>query len=399
MRPRIDKVAYIGWRSIDYEEIQLDSEVLTGLIGPTGAGKSTLAMCLGYALLPDRKVLDIRAISEVLDPHAAGLDFITSLIATNYGYAYVVLDISTRHNTRLIAGINVSIKDGRGEFKRWIIKNAPKGISLQDIMRVKEGDKEYYPDLSELSRSLANRTIDPIDLEHLRTVGKYGEALHDAGILPTNLLNANERSLYAKLIETTFRGGISSEVSSKLKDYLLPQVKRLPEIVSKLQECTEQVLKTRRALEDAKGQLDILESVYGGGKDIVTNALKHITAKMSEAEDKLAALQKELSAKQNEADNLAQKAPQIEKDIILAEDTQKSIQATKTANLNLLNAKVDQLNQDVANAKRDENETYEKLTTFSGAEKLWRHLAGQYSGQSIEWLAEWFQNEISLVNK
>lgn len=64
MRGRIERIAYIGWRGIDYEAITLDKEAFTGLIGPSGAGKSTLVMCLDYALLPDRKVLDIRPISD-----------------------------------------------------------------------------------------------------------------------------------------------------------------------------------------------------------------------------------------------------------------------------------------------------------------------------------------------
>ena len=399
MRARINKIAYIGWRSIDYEEIHLDSDVLTGLIGPTGAGKSTLAMCLGYALLPDRKVLDIRPISEVQDPHTAGIDLLASLIDDKYGYAYVVLDISTRLETRLIGGIHVSIKNGRGEFKKWIIENAPKHISLQDIMRIEDGDNEYYPDLPELSRKLANRSVDPMDLKQLATVAQYGQALYEAGMLPTDLSSSQDRSLYAKLIETTFRGGISSEVSAKLKDYLLPPIKRLPEIISKLQECTEQVLKTRRALKDSSDQLDILESVYGNGKDVVIHALKRITSKKKEAENKAASLQKEHSTKQKEADTLAQKGPQLEKEIALAEETAKSVQATKAAKLNILNAKVDQLNQDSANAKRSEVDTFAKLTTFNEAAKLWRDLAGQNSGQNIEWLSEWFRNEIEIANK
>lgn len=399
MRARIDKIAYIGWRSIDYEEIRLDNDVLTGLIGPTGAGKSTLAMCLGYALLPDRKVLDIKPISEVQDPHAAGLDFLATLIDDKYGYAYVALDISTRLETRLIAGIHVSLKDGRGEFKRWVIRNAPKAISLQEIMRIEDGDKEYYPDLPELSRHLANRAIDPMDLKQLGTVGQYGEVLYDAGILPTDLSSSHERSLYAKLIETTFRGGISGEVSVKLKDYLLPPIKRLPEIVSKLQECTEQVLKTRIALKDANEQLDILESVYGNGKDIVTNALKRVTSKISEAESKSAALEKELLAKQDEAVRLARKPPQLEKEIKIAEDTAKSLKETQRANLELVTARVEQLIRDSEGAKNAETDTYAKLTAFTEAQKLWINLAGQYSEYDVEWLNEWFGNEINLTNK
>src|SRR5208283_5173009 len=79
-------------------------------------GKSTLAMCLCYALLPDRKVLDIHPISEVQDSHSVGIDFMTGIVNPAYDYAYIVLDITTRFNTRLLAGVHVSIKDGQVDF-------------------------------------------------------------------------------------------------------------------------------------------------------------------------------------------------------------------------------------------------------------------------------------------
>jgi len=71
MKGRIEQIAYIGWLGIDYEAITLDKGAFTGLIGPSGAGKSTLTMCLAYAQLPDRRVLDIRPISDLQDPHNA----------------------------------------------------------------------------------------------------------------------------------------------------------------------------------------------------------------------------------------------------------------------------------------------------------------------------------------
>ena len=54
-KAKIDRVAYIGWRGIvGCEVLELDEE-LTALVGPTGAGKSTLVMCMDYAILPDKR--------------------------------------------------------------------------------------------------------------------------------------------------------------------------------------------------------------------------------------------------------------------------------------------------------------------------------------------------------
>lgn len=399
LKAKINKVAYIGWRSLDYEEITLDSAVLTGLIGPTGAGKSTLAMCLCYALLPDRKVLDVRPISEIQDSHLSGIDFMTSLINPSYNYAYVVLDITSKNESRMLAGIHVSVKDGRGEFKRWIIKDVPKDISLQNIMRVEEGDHEFYPDIHELSRHLARKAVNPMDLVQLRTVGDYGTVLHDAGIIPTDLVSNHERSLYAKIIETSFRGGISSEVSAKLKDYLLPTASRISDTVSKLQECTDQVLKTRNAIQTADKQLDILESVYGKGQEIVANACRRIKAKLSEGEKNLASLNKELSEKEKILESLNLKLSELDKQIKIAEETAEQVQKTKRENIFLLDAQIEQISKELLQIKQEENNAYQKLTTFTEAGKLWRSLAGKYSNQSLKWFKEWVDKELDRLGK
>lgn len=400
MKARIKGIGYVGWLNLDFEEIRLDPKVLTGFIGRNGTGKSSLAICLCYALLPDRKVLDIRPISNVEDPHAAGIDFMTTLINPDYGYAYAILDIATRQEKRLLAGIHVSIKGGHGEFKRWVIQDVPQDISLQSIMRIEEGDSEYYPDFSELSRALANRAVAPLDIKILRTVGEYGEVLYAAGVLPTDLASPHERSLYAKVIETTFRGGISSEVSTKLKDYLLPPAKRIPDIVMKLQECTDEVLKTRSAVRSADQQLELIGALYGEGRQVAVNALKRITSKLSDGEKTLRSLNEELSQKEQSSEVLSQKLPQLEKEIKIAQESAESVQEAEKAVLNLLIIQVDEFKDTVDTAKKNETEKYNSFTSFTEGGKLWRRLAGKYSEQNdIEWLDEWLSKEMEHITE
>jgi len=388
---RINKIAYIGWRGIDYEEICLDGDVLTGLTGATGAGKSTLAICLGYALLPDKKVLNIRPISEVQDPQEAGLDYLGSLVNSAYGYSYVALDITSRDNERLIAGIHVSLKDGRGEFKRWYIKAVSKDLSLQEIMRSTEGDDEYYPDLPELSKNLAKRPLNPLVVKYAATVGEYGSVLYDAGILPTDLTTSAERGLYAKLIETTFKGGISNEVSERLKEYLLPEARRLSDLVSKLQECSDDVLKTRRFLKDANLQLDVIESIYGAGKRVVLNALKRLTVALADQEANRDGLRVALAEKNERLHKISGDPERLEQEINAAETNASAKIKNNLVLLNILNNEYDVLFEKKNGTKAAEEDAYKKRESFRNAQKFWLKIAGGNSDKTFEWFREFLE--------
>jgi chromosome condensin MukBEF ATPase and DNA-binding subunit MukB len=94
MVARIDRVALIGWRGCSYLELELDKGTLTGLVGGPGAGKSTIAMCLCFALLPDHRTLNVRPISDVEDSHQAGVDSLAARIDPLVGFGYVVLDVT-----------------------------------------------------------------------------------------------------------------------------------------------------------------------------------------------------------------------------------------------------------------------------------------------------------------
>ena len=273
MKARIDKAAFIGWRGIQYEELDFGDNVLTGLVGTPGAGKTTFAFCLAYALLPDRKIMDIKPVSDLNNAQQVGLDSLAGKIDPSVGFAYVAMDIITRTGGRLVIGIHVRVTDGRGEITRWTIPEVEKSTPLQNLLRVVVGDEEAYPDFPELRSSLARNGH---DLKTFRSVSEYGQALFDAGVAPFNLMDSVDRSLYARLIESTFRGGISAEVSTRLKDYLLPEVHRIPESVSRLEECRQQILHTRSTLEQAQQQLNILSTTYGTGKLVTISALKSV---------------------------------------------------------------------------------------------------------------------------
>jgi energy-coupling factor transporter ATP-binding protein EcfA2 len=396
MKGRIERVAYIGWRGIEYEQIDLDPGTFTGLIGPSGAGKSTLVMCLDYALLPDRRALDIRPISDLQDPHKSGQDLLAARIHPAFGYAYVALDVMSRHSGRIIAGIHVRIEDGRGEFARWYIDNAPREMALQDLFRVVEGDEEYYPDFHDLKRSLATRGI---DLRVCRTVGDYGQILHEAGVLPTNLLDSTDRSLYGKLIETTFRGGISAEVATKLKDYLLPEARRIPETITKLQECTNQVFSTRRALVDAKQQLGLLEATYGTGKAIVLSALCREASRLEQGRTLLSGLALQIATLGRTLVSRDETLRGLDQQIDVTRKTIESIGKTAQLNLKSEEDTLDKHKNDVSELKNAWITARDTLKTFKSGRKVWDEVAEIHRDRDPTWVEGWMAEEEDRIDK
>ncbi|MGZ8181382.1 MAG: hypothetical protein ACXWT1_05455 [Methylobacter sp.] len=270
---KIKTVAYIGWRgNIEFEPIELDN-YFTGLVGVSGAGKSTLGLALAYSLLPDRTCLNIRPITELNDPSQSSVDQLGSRVDDLYGYAYVILDIESRDKSRLIAGINVRPTDNMSQISKWAIRGVPDDYSLQELFRVIEGDEQSYPDIAILKQEVSTKGF---DFHQYQTIGDYCRVLHEAGILPTPMEQKDDRILYGKLLETAFHGGISVEVSKRLKSYVMPEATRIPKSVSELRECVDQALQTKRSLNDATLQLETLKGICRTGKEIVLTAFTSV---------------------------------------------------------------------------------------------------------------------------
>jgi energy-coupling factor transporter ATP-binding protein EcfA2 len=390
----IERVAYIGWRGITGCEVLDLHEELTGLIGPSGAGKSTLVMCLDYAILPDRRTLDIRPISDLHDSHNSGTDSLASRINPAYGYAYVVLEIAGRDGKQLIAGIHVEPVDGRAHFTPWLIRNVPENALLQDLLSVRDGDSEYFPDFPELKRHLASNGI---DVTTCRTVGEYGQALYEAGIIPSSMTSTADRTLYANLIETTFKGGISQEVATKLKDYLLPAQSQVQELVRGLQECTNDVLKTRSAVASATKELSILKSTYGVGKDAVRTALRCIGDDVKQAEETIQGEQSTVANKQVILDELEKSIPSIVQQIEVTAQSKKTALSNSLLELNLLGDKKTSL----WGARKERESKMEaasnRLKRFNEGGKIWRKVAGQYEREGYEQVNSRLQESIEGV--
>lgn len=394
---KIDRVAYIGWLGMSgCEVIDFDGE-LTGFIGAGGAGKSTLIMALDYALLPDRRALNIRSVSDLEDAHTAGIDPMLGRIDEHYGYAYVVLDITTRHNERLIAGIYVEPVDGSAQLTGWLIKNPPsRDVPVDELIRCQDGNEIYYPDLPTMKRELA---ANGIDVTICKTIGDYGQALYDAGILPGPMNSTTDRMLFGNLLGTTFRGGISKDVAARLKDYLLPAQTQVQDLVRGLQECTNEVLKTRHAVADAERELALLESTYGIGKEAVLTALRCIADDVATSEATLKTLRADVGNKSKTSQSLADSVPALNKEINAAEMTkQNTLAAVVLKSQELEQAKETAFRQ-LSDRKSAMEAAAGKLKRFNDGGKLWKQLVSQdMQNGSFDEAKTWFDAELRKLN-
>lgn len=388
-KPRLDRIAYIGWRGVEgCEVLDLDSGPLTGLVGPTGAGKSTLTMCLGYALLPDRKALDIRPISEVKDARKAGMDMLAESIDPRYGYAYVALDLTTRTGGRLIAGIYVEPVDGRAEFTRWLIRD-PKGMDLHAVLTQEDGEQEFTPSFPEWKRHCAARGL---DVAVRKTVGEYCQALYEAGVLPSGMSMGQDRSLYASLIETTFKGGVSNQVVTRLKDYLLPEATQVSDIVSGLQTCTNEVIMTKNEIASAEKELSLLQSTYGVGKEIVLHSLRWMMESTSALKESLRKDTADMNNMNVSHKELSEDIPRIGREIEQAGRSKESALKTAVWELGQAGKLVTDLTGTLATLRTNVATANTNKSAFDQGRKHWQDIAGQHTNQTIEWVRNWLES-------
>lgn len=380
---RIERVGYIGWRGIMGCESLTLHELMTGLVGGPGAGKSTLLMTLVYALLPDRRVMEIQPISDVRDSQATGTDTLLGRIDPQYGYAYVILEIITRHDERLVVGIHVEAKDGQAHFKCWHIRNAPETAAIEDLMCVPDGDAIVYPDRPALARHLAGSGI---DLLSCRSVGEYCQLLYQAGILPSPMTDLADRRLYANLLEATFRGGLSEEIIHKLKDYLLPPPTQLRDIVQGLQECTNEMLKTRRAVADATGELTLLQSTYGVGKLAVRTALDGVRHDAHVASEEIRVKKADHANRQLTRQELQTSVASAEEMITATEELKANALKRASADLKDLERQKTALHTAVIEARKKADHAAGELRRYNAGQELWKSVCDKHVSESFDGL-------------
>ncbi|MDD3381822.1 MAG: hypothetical protein PHD68_11545, partial [Rugosibacter sp.] len=269
-------------------------------------------------------------------------------------------------------GIHVGIEDGRSHVTRFNLENPPKERRLQDFLRVVDGDEESYPDYGTLRTSLA---AGGLTLRELRTVNEYGELLYEAGILPCDLKDPSDRLLYARLLESAFRGGVSRDVSTKLKEYMLPPAARIPESVDRLQRCADTVLRTQTALSESERQLRLLETTFGLGKAVVTRAIQDVSGRIEHASTERAKLLAESEMLRTALASFDTSIPLAEEAIETASATRKSIVDAHSTTIKGCQASQKHWNTQQIFIAETLKEVEDSLQKYEKGQKTWKRLA------------------------
>jgi chromosome condensin MukBEF ATPase and DNA-binding subunit MukB len=390
---RIDSVVYCGWRGIDYLRVETNMP-LNAFLGENGAGKSTLAIALIYALLPDRKALNVRPISDIKDASVERQDSLMGRIDPELGYAYVAMDISARNGKRLIAGIHLGMDNQRLHITPLTISGLPEFFDLSIFFNRSDGAQVYTPDLTEFKRTVAQAGYDCKGYDNL---SDYLKLLHDAGILPTPMYTRADRDLFARLLETSFLGGISPEIAKNLKHYLLQEAKHIPETVRRMHECTEDVLRTQRAVTDANRQIRLVQAAFVTGRAMVSNAIAFINAQFRRDWTALAAIRTDaiMAREQLAASN---------REKILNDEVIDQIKASEKSVRDASDLKISQWENEISDAREKVEKAKETLETArkhaadakAGAD-AWTVASAGDAGLGIDELDAKLASDIGLI--
>lgn len=266
----IDAITYAGWVGVDYEVLQFNSAFL-GLEGGNGAGKTSLITALLYTLLPDKNALDIKPISDINGTVGKKTDTLLEKIDPASGYAYVALDVTKDQNSRILVGCHFAVTKIGVEISPFSME-LDTNFDTYDAFNLEKDSAFYTPDFPEFRSALAKKGV---TVKAYRNISDYCNILHTAGLIPTPMDSRSDRELYAKLLETSFHGGISKDILGNLKRYLLSDAAHIPESIKGMQKCTEDALKTRRTLDAATKQLRLVQATFSSGKSIVINAINN----------------------------------------------------------------------------------------------------------------------------
>lgn len=390
---KIKQIVYCGWRGIDYLALETDKP-LNAFLGENGAGKSTLAMALIYALLPDRKVLNVRPISDIKDASVERQDSLMGRIDPEQGYAYVAMDIITRTDERLVAGIYLSINNQRLQITPFSIPKLPKEYDVYEIFNAPDGEKNYTPDLTEIKRNLAQRGYDCYGHEN---IGDYGKLLHDAGILPTPMYTKDDRDLFARLLETSFLGGISPEIAKNLKHYLLQEAKHIPETVRRMHECTEDVLKTQRALNEAKRQIQLVQAAFVTGRSLISNAIAYIHTQFAMQWRALEANRKDAMQTKSNMTNARKSIADQTAELEQARETEKALKGVSQTKLNGWEADWKARNEQKTIAENHLKDAKFKCDQAEEGKKAWEIASKQHPLLSFDKLETALEVELAAV--
>ena len=290
-RAHIKAIALANWRGIPFQVIEMDPH-LTALEGKNGAGKTTVMSAFYLALMPDVSLVKILNVGDNED---SGRESCLHGKLGETGECYTILELHNAKGDRIIAGVQLLPKTAPivEVGTMFVIKNLPNSVPIERVLIVEQGSQSVISNISSIQNQVG---VCGGSIETFKTASKYGDELFKQGILPIKLSDHKKRRNFNKLLQTSFQGGFSQHLQTRLKDYLLGEDKHIGESVARMQDNLAHCQKTKTLLQSLKEKIDSIKTVQSIGLDMLGGAIAGVRLQHEEKKHNFSRLLKERKA-------------------------------------------------------------------------------------------------------
>lgn len=290
-RAHIKAIAMANWRGIPFQIIEMDPH-LTALEGKNGAGKTTVMSAFYLAVMPDVSLVKILNVGDNED---SGRESCLHGKLGETGECYTILELHNAKGDRIIAGVQLLPKTAPivEVGTMFIIKNLPNSVPIERVLIVEQGSQSIISNIPSIQNQVG---VYGGSIETFKTASKYGDELFKQGILPIKLSDHKKRRNFNKLLQTSFQGGFSQHLQTRLKDYLLGEDKHIGESVARMQDNLAHCQKTKALLQSLKEKIDSIKTVQSIGLDMLGGAIAGVRLQYEEQKQNFCTLLKERRA-------------------------------------------------------------------------------------------------------
>ena len=274
------RIILVNWLDLPYAQIDLDESV-TIFEGGNGSGKSTVLLAALVTLMPDREQLRSRKVT--IEKHV--VEAIYHRLQPDEPIAYAALEIQLA-NELILAGVHITKQRESNNISLdvFTIRRWPDREDLQDFFRITEGDREWTCNLNELKQRSGEWGV---EFHPHPTLIAYFRELYDLGVIPLPMATNLERSQYAHLLETSMAGGMSSALVDRLKNYLLPEYEKLPDVSRLMHDNLRSCIETQNELKSSNEQYTKIAGLFHDLNAYVTAWGTRISREKAAANEKL----------------------------------------------------------------------------------------------------------------
>ncbi|HTQ76372.1 MAG TPA: chromosome partition protein MukB [Burkholderiales bacterium] len=285
-RTTAEALTLVNWKGVFYARYGLDRHV-TALEGANGSGKTTVMIAAYVVLLPDMSRLRFTNLGET---GATGGDKgVWGRLGSPGRPSYAALDFTLPGQRRLVAGVHLERKgEPSVEPTPFVVTGLDRGVRLQDLLLLKQGEDELVPELPELRENAARLGG---RLQPFTSARDYFAALFDHGVTPLRLGTDEERNKLNEMLRTSMTGGISRALTSELRSFLLKEEGGLADTLQRMRANLDACRRTRLEVEEARRLEQEIGGVFEAGHTMFAAALiatreraAELTRRVDEAE-------------------------------------------------------------------------------------------------------------------